>query len=86
METDIDVASWPLLDGRPPYSENSRMGKAPYKQFFIDISKIDDKSRKLEFCIASSARVQVKFRDDERTIEIDAALNTAARTVTFLQK
>lgn len=60
METDIGVASWSLLDGRSPYSENSRIGKGPYRRIFIDISKTD-KSRKLEFCIANSGRVQWYF-------------------------
>lgn len=54
MEIDIGVASWSLLDGRPPCSENSRTGKGP---LFIDISKTD-KSRKLEFHFANSARAQ----------------------------
>lgn len=66
METDIGVASWSLLDGRPPYSEYSRTGKDPYRRFFIDISKTD-KSRKLEFCIAKFRPSSVIFRDDERT-------------------
>lgn len=39
METDIDVASWPLLDGRPPYSENSRTDEGPYRQSFLPISR-----------------------------------------------
>lgn len=73
METDIGVASWSLLDGRPPYSENSRIGKGPYRRFFIDISKIH-KSRKLEFRSSSAI-----FRDDERTLEIDAAFATFLR-------